>query len=114
MIIYYGVIKEGTERTPESTCVVEPVRVEGQEQIGREPDFCCKTMQESYEGYDFQVTCWRMKEPIMNLCSRFGSSSFKQIFYCPYCGKEIKFKSNTKLRAIERQRPITESWYEEI
>ena len=112
MIIYYGIIKEGTEGNPEGTCIVEPCRVVGQEQIGREPDFCCKKMKEFYEGHELVTSSWGMKEPILKFYSPRGYSD--PISYCPYCGKEIKFKSNTRLRVIERQRPITESWYEEV
>jgi len=115
MIIYYGIVEEGTERTPKGNCVAEPLRYMGREEIGRKPEFCCKEMRESYEDHNFQAWCWEVKEPIMVLYSNYGGRPRNQIKYCPFCGEKIKVKANLKLKAVEvREMAVTQSWCEEI
>ena len=76
----------------------EPIRVEGQEPLGKLPEFCCKDLEDAVEasifaagGDSMYVYKW------VNNCGR----PWRDIKFCPFCGAEIVYESDLTVRVVK-------------
>lgn len=111
--IYYGIVVEanGDQRWAGiGSCSMEPIKVEGQKPIGKEPEFCCDNIKHGIEGFLISFY-YRLGEEVGLHFNRpeFSYSPRKLIYFCPFCGAKIVFIEHLKLKVIET--PITRHEY---
>lgn len=108
---HYSIIMESHDEYPKvGSKLVEPVSVEDREPLGKEPDFCCENMKKALDDYSlyvrgFQGTIALLFRDNPNLPS-------VGICYCPFCGANIVFSENLKLRVCKTTRTIDNRYYE--
>lgn len=103
--IYYGTVVEGDSSwSPKGSKTVEPVRVSGYAPFGKEPDFCCKTLEHFWkEQYQIYFRENYKNKPVVQMQSVGGFPGTMNINYCPFCGAEIILIEHLKLRVIEEE-----------
>lgn len=106
--IYYGTVVEETvsQRWTEiGSHSMEPIKVEGRDPIGKEPEFCCDSLKAEMKEYRISFY-FRLGEEVG---LHFNPSPGRQINFCPFCGAKIVFEEHLKLKVIET--PITRHSY---
>lgn len=116
---YYSVITESGDNNyiKVGSKHLEPHGIEGQELLGKEPDLCCENMKRVLGNYDFYGV---ESQGIMILIIRgvhestllSGNNPIARICYCPFCGANIVFQENLKLRVQKTTRTIEQHYYE--
>jgi len=105
-IYYMTVVEEQTERWSDvGSHSIEPVKVEGREPLGKQPEFCCPELKAEIDKYNIGFF-YRLGKKVG---LQFPHSPGKNIRFCPFCGAKIVFKEHLKLKVIET--PITRHQY---
>lgn len=104
-VFYYSKVIKGNRWSPTGWLTLEPLRVEGYEAIGKQPEFCCSRLEsavkhESYGTFAFIAPSspWE-NPPYMALV--IDNRNYDPISYCPYCGAEIEMRENLSVRIVE-------------
>lgn len=110
--LYYSVVVDsgGYGWAPQGSKSVEPIKVEEQEPLGREPEFCCKDFEEAFHGdciHSNRVNA----EFALVISHSFDHRPFeeKTIKYCPFCSAKIILIEDLHLKVI--QTPIERHIY---
>jgi hypothetical protein len=88
---------------------IEPIRMEGEMPLGKNPDFCCAEMETTIKDRLIYYPAGG-KEPHL----QFASIGEKQIRFCPFCAAEVIFRENLKVRVTGINRIITSHRYEKV
>ena len=108
-VFYYSRIVEGIDRSFVSEILLEPVRVENQESLGKTPQFCCAVLEKAmgrppgtFESITFVSTSRNVPFLSMYDCVRPDSERLR-VNYCPFCGAGIEIKQNLRLKAFQME-----------
>ena len=111
-VIYYGTVvnEEGDGWAEKGSHSQEPIKVEGQEAFGKEPEFCCdgfgKAMAES-------AIVFMPYHPQLQLSRGWNLKALEVVLhFCPFCGAEVSLKEDLKLKVVAEQRVIYAYHYE--
>lgn len=85
---------------------MEPVKVEGRDPLGKQPEFCCEDLRDAMGNFTLSFSFFKSE---MSL--NFGNNPLARngVHFCPFCGAKILFKEHLKLKVIET--PITRHTY---
>ncbi len=106
--IYYGKVVDdgGAGWAGNGSCSMEPIKVEGREPLGKDPEFCCAELENEVKNYTIDFYYRQGVECGFHIIA---ASPGQTIRFCPFCGAQIVFKEHLKLQVIET--PITSHIY---
>jgi len=101
--IYYGtLINDGDGWARLGSHLEEPVKVEGRDPLGKEPEFCCKQFEELWQRYILYFYSNSGKGQVgIRMRDNLSLSQQENIRFCPFCGAHIILLEDLKLRAIK-------------
>ena len=115
-VIYYSTVVEDGENSwaRNGSHNMEPVKVESEEPLGKQPEFCCKDLKEAVDT--FRVTFHdSYDDKTMKLyTSQGGYRQDVDLNFCPFCGAKITFKENLKLKVVETTVPRKTYAFQEV
>ena len=111
--IYYATVVDsaGFKWAQQGDHMMEPVRVEGREPLGKQPKFCCEELRDA--NNESRSCYFHSDENGMNLRLYSLSTYSINIHFCPFCGSLIIFKENLKLKVLETTHSVRTYHYEE-
>ena len=92
--IYYATVIEAEETWAiKGEKCVEPVRVEGRQPLGKEPEFCCEDLKAATKSWNLSIG-----DEHISIAGYFPKFNFD---FCPFCGAKIVYISDLKLKTIK-------------
>ena len=111
--IYYATVVDAPEESTWSivgSVGIEPVRVIGEEPLGKDPEFCCKELAAAVNSGNITYYYRAGEETGLHISGAPG----KILNFCPFCGAKIVFKEHLKLKVIAVPVTIHEHHYEVV
>ena len=110
--LYYGIVVEsgGFSWARQGSKSIEPIKVETQEPLGKEPEFCCKDFEDAF--HDDCIHINRVNSEFTLVISpnlQYMPLKEKAIKYCPFCSAKIILIEDLHLKVI--QTPIERHTY---
>ncbi len=103
MKFFYAEVKKGNNWTSVGETMIEPIAVESQESIGREPEWCCSVFKEAvgagWRG-PFLFRNGRDAKPPTVALQHSGDRIEVPILFCLFCGVRIEIVKHLDL-AVE-------------
>ncbi len=97
--IYYATVVD-VPGWPNGDSRVEPLCVEGEEPLGREPDLCCEVMKAQYNqgvrvqgGHDGAI-------PFLVPSVSHPDHAFR-LEHCPFCGAKVEFRKHLDVKVVK-------------
>ena len=102
--LYYGVIVDsgGYSWGRQGSKSIEPIKVETQEPLGKEPEFCCKDFEDAFHSDCIHIN--RVNSEFALVISpvwQYTPSKEMPIKYCPFCSAKIILIEDLHLKVIQ-------------
>jgi len=100
-IFYYAVCVVGNRWSPTGQMSPEPLRVEGREPLGKEPEWCCAPFKRVVEEGQLLVKGHYGDRLVPDI--RLGSQDREDpaVRFCPFCAAHVLWEHNLDLRVVE-------------
>ena len=108
--IYYAIVVDGNGWSSTGDNHAEPLRVEGKEPLGQEPDLCCEVMKAQYNQGVRVRGGHNGARPFLGVPFLTEHYDSFRLEYCPFCGAKVEFRKHLDVKVV--QTPIEQPRYE--
>lgn len=93
---------------------IEPLHNAEGEPIGKTPDYCCEALKEAFSKTSALYASVGGQESKVIFSQIYYSYGAPALHFCPFCGAELIFKEDLKVRAVKSTKVVTSYYFEKM